>query len=141
MQKFTPPPAQRSAHAFERLRRRSVCVADEILAEEGGAENDASFALVARCSVAELSAKASAHQFFFIEHGGSRHWPQWQRGLSGLTEILTVLTAKGAQGFLSQTFSCVGPTFSTFQRTLHIERMLEKTIRHSRYCVESAYRP
>lgn len=100
MQKFTSASAERAApNAFERARRRSVGVVDEILAEEGGALDDASFARAAGCPVAELLAQASAHQFFFIEHGGCRHWPRWQLGLPDLAEILTVLTAKGAPGF------------------------------------------
>jgi hypothetical protein len=105
MHKFTSASAERAArNAFERVRRRSIGVADEILAEEGGAMDDASFALAVGCAVAELLARASAHQFFFIEHRGSRHWPHWQLGLPGLAEILTVLTAKGAHGFTIANF-------------------------------------
>ena len=108
MQKFTSASAERAAQgAFERVRQRSMGVADEILAEEGGAMDDASFALAVGSPVAGLLAQASAHQFFFIEHGGARHWPQWQLGLSGLPAILTVLGAKGAQGFsIANFFLC-----------------------------------
>ena len=123
MKKFNSASAERAAqNAFERVRRRSLGVADEILAEEGGAMDDASFARAVGHPAAGLLAQAAAHQFFLIEHGGSRHWPQWQLGLSSLAEILTVLSAKGAQGFSIANFFCAQLTCSTSQRKIHVER-------------------
>jgi hypothetical protein len=63
-----------------------------------------------------------AHKLFYIEHGGSRHWLQWQFGLPGLAEILIVLTAKAAQGFSVADFFCAKLTFSTSLRTIRVER-------------------
>lgn len=123
--------------AYERVRRRSAGIEEELLAEEGGALEDLAFAAVASCTVAELLERAAANQFFFIEYGKRRYWPRWQLGLFGLTEILPILAARGATGFsvadffLSKTdalyFSSVAPARDDVRKDDSPLKLLQRT--------------
>ena len=85
--------------AFQRVRKRSRGVTEEVLAEEGGSLDDTSFAAEAGCTPSDLLDRSAVHQAFFVEHDGRRYWPRWQLGLPGLHEILATLAKKGAHGF------------------------------------------
>ena len=67
----------------------------EILMQEGGTADDAEFASAVGCTVPELLARSQRREYFSVDFRGHRHWPRWQIGLAGLSDVLPVLEEKG----------------------------------------------